>query len=86
MFIINTQFTNHQTILISIQDNALGMTEEIRRQIFNPVFTTKPAGKGTGLGLAVSHQIIVEKHKGEIKCISTEGKGTEFIIEIPIGN
>ncbi|WP_325052266.1 ATP-binding protein [Dulcicalothrix desertica] len=42
-------------------------------------------GKGTGLGLAVSHEIIVEKYKGEITCISTPGEGTEFIIEIPLG-
>lgn len=83
--LINTELIN-QKISISIEDTALGMTEEVRRQIFNPFFTTKPAGKGTGLGLAVSHQIIVEKHKGEIKCISTPGKGTEFIIEIPLGN
>ncbi|BAZ09256.1 integral membrane sensor signal transduction histidine kinase [Calothrix sp. NIES-4071] len=82
--IINTRLKNHQYISISIKDTALGMTEEIRRQIFDPFFTTKPVGKGTGLGLAISHQIIVEIHKGEIKCISTEGEGTEIIIEIPI--
>ena len=83
--IINTELINNQKISISIKDTALGMTEEVRRQIFNPFFTTKPAGKGTGLGLAVSHKIIVEKHKGEIKCISTPGQGTEFIIKIPVG-
>ncbi|MBW4600577.1 MAG: ATPase [Calothrix sp. FI2-JRJ7] len=83
--IINTQLKNNQKVSISIKDTALGMTEEVRRQIFNPFFTTKPVGKGTGLGLAVSHEIIAEKHKGEITCISTLGEGTEFIIEIPLG-
>lgn len=81
---IHTQLKNNQKVSISIKDTALGMTEEVRRQIFNPFFTTKPVGKGTGLGLAVSHEIIVEKHKGEIQCISTPGEGTEFIIEIPV--
>ncbi|HBY75544.1 MAG TPA: hypothetical protein DEG47_00680, partial [Cyanobacteria bacterium UBA11148] len=47
-------------------------------------FTTKPVGSGTGLGLAISHQIIVEKHNGQIRCISTLGKGTEFIVQIPV--
>lgn len=83
--IIHTQLKNNQKVSISIKDTALGMTEEVRRQIFNPFFTTKLVGKGTGLGLAVSHEIIVEKHKGEITCISTPGEGTEFIIEIPLG-
>ncbi|MBD3563089.1 hybrid sensor histidine kinase/response regulator, partial [Planktothrix sp. FACHB-1355] len=47
-------------------------------------FTTKPVGKGTGLGLSISYQIVVEKHGGQLKCISTPGKGAEFAIEIPI--
>lgn len=46
-------------------------------------YTTKPVGKGTGLGLSISYQIIVENHKGELKCISESGKGSEFVIKIP---
>ncbi|NEP07703.1 MAG: HAMP domain-containing histidine kinase, partial [Okeania sp. SIO4D6] len=52
----------------------------------DPFFTTKPVGKGTGIGLAISYQIIVDKHGGRIFCNSQEGKGTEFIIEIPSQN
>lgn len=52
--------------------------------MFNPFFTTKPVGKGTGLGLSISYQIIVETHKGKIYCDSELGKGTKFLIEIPI--
>jgi signal transduction histidine kinase len=71
-------------VIIRIADNGSGMSEEVRQQIFDPFFTTKPVGSGTGLGLSVSHQIVVEKHKGRISCISTPEKGTEFIVEIPV--
>jgi signal transduction histidine kinase len=60
------------------------MSKNVRQHIFDPFFTTKPVGSGTGLGLAISHQIIVEKHQGKISCVSDLGKGTEFIIEIPV--
>jgi len=81
---ISTKLLDSERIAIQIADNGLGMTEEIREQIFNPFFTTKPVGKGTGLGLAVSYQIVVDKHHGELSCTSTPGEGTEFVIEIPI--
>ena len=71
-------------VKIAIADNGLGMTEETRSRLFDPFFTTKPIGKGTGLGLSISYQIIVEKHKGSLRCISEAGKGTEFFIEIPL--
>jgi signal transduction histidine kinase len=61
------------------------MSEEIRQHIFDPFFTTKPVGSGMGLGLSISHQIIVEKHQGKLSCLSTPGQGTEFIVEIPLG-
>ncbi|MBD1884025.1 GAF domain-containing protein [Microcoleus vaginatus] len=70
--------------VIRISDNGAGMTEQVKQRIFDPFYTTKRIGSGTGMGLAISHSIIVEKHKGEIKCFSVVGKGTEFIIEIPI--
>jgi PAS domain S-box-containing protein len=71
-------------IAISIADNALGMSEQIRQQIFNPFFTTKPIGQGTGLGLSISYQIINKIHHGQLHCISEPGQGTKFIIELPI--
>lgn len=71
-------------LLVSIADNGIGMTAEVKKRIFDPFFTTKPVGKGTGLGLAISYQIIVEKHGGVMECISELGKGTEFWIEIPL--
>jgi len=60
------------------------MSSEVKQHIFDPFFTTKPIGKGTGMGLSISYQIVVEKHKGVLDCISEIGKGTEFIIRIPI--
>lgn len=71
-------------VVVRIIDNGFGMTEEIRKQIFEPFFTTKPAGKGTGLGLSISYQIVVEKHGGQLRCISAPEQGTEFALELPI--
>ncbi|WP_242055109.1 ATP-binding protein [Nostoc flagelliforme] len=56
----------------------------IQKQIFNPFFTTKPVGKGTGMGMAISYQIICEKHNGRLEFFSTPGKGMEFVVQIPI--
>ncbi|WP_375501347.1 sensor histidine kinase [uncultured Nostoc sp.] len=81
---IHTQVKNEECVIISIKDNGPGIPEEVKTKLFDPFFTTKPIGKGTGLGLSISYQIIVDKHKGKIKCISAPGKGTEFLIEIPI--
>ncbi|XWK86564.1 MAG: ATP-binding protein [Phormidium sp.] len=80
---ISTQAKN-QLIIISIADNGAGMPKDVKSKIFDPFFTTKSVGKGTGLGLSISHSIIVEKHNGNLKCNSELGKGTEFIIEIPV--
>ncbi len=71
-------------VRIAIEDNGIGMSAEVKERIFEPLFTTKAVGKGTGLGLSISHQIVVEKHGGEITCVSTPGKGTEFVITLPI--
>ena len=71
-------------IRIEIQDNGMGMDEEVRSRIFDSSFTTKAVGKGTGLGLAIAHQIITEKHGGKITCESVLGKGTQFEIVLPI--
>ncbi|NJL91716.1 MAG: PAS domain-containing protein [Coleofasciculaceae cyanobacterium SM2_1_6] len=71
-------------VSIRIHDNGCGVTEEVKKNMFNPFFTTKPIGKGTGLGLSTSYQIVVEKHRGKITCSSFLGKGTEIKIEIPL--
>ena len=71
-------------IVIRIADNGLGITENVRQRLFEPFFTTKPVGSGTGLGLAISYQIVVEKHKGQLLVNSEMGKGSEFVIEIPL--
>ncbi len=81
---ISTVIIDENWVRICIADNGTGIDEKVSTNIFNPFFTTKPVGKGTGLGLSVSYQIIVETHKGKIYCDSELGKGTKFIIEIPI--
>jgi len=81
---IRTELADEQHIEIGIIDNGTGIPEEIQKHLFDPFFTTKPVGKGTGLGLSISHQIVVEKHGGQLECRSTLGKGTEFIITIPV--
>ena len=68
---------------IVISDNGTGMNEETKERLFDPFFTTKEVGKGTGLGMAIAHQIITEKHGGTITCQSEVGKGTKFTIAIP---
>ncbi|HEY9670406.1 MAG TPA: PAS domain S-box protein [Waterburya sp.] len=70
--------------VICIADNGTGMTEEVRSRAFDPFFTTKPVGEGTGLGLAVSYQIVVKLHKGQLSCYSSPDEGSEFVIQIPI--
>ncbi|MBW4491121.1 MAG: hypothetical protein KME12_25470 [Trichocoleus desertorum ATA4-8-CV12] len=81
---IRTARVNDQWVQIEIADNGLGMPEVTKQRIFNPFFTTKPVGKGTGMGMSISYQIIVEKHNGKIECFSAPKKGTEFVIQIPI--
>ena len=71
-------------VVICISDNGYGISEDMQSRIFDPFFTTKSIGKGTGLGLSISYQIVVEKHKGQLQCISDGDRGTEFWIEIPI--
>jgi len=70
-------------IEISVMDNGNGIPEEIKKKIFQPFFTTKPTGEGTGLGLSLSYDI-VKAHGGELKVETKEGEGSQFIIQIPI--
>ncbi|WP_333165946.1 ATP-binding protein [Microcoleus sp. AT3-A2] len=81
---ITTEYSSPDKIIVRISDNGPGMPENVKKLLFDPFFTTKPVGKGTGLGLSISYKIIVEKHKGMLRCDSTPGLGTEFSIEIPL--
>lgn len=81
---IRTEVMRDDRIAIRIADNGSGMPKEVQQRVFDPFFTTKPTGKGTGLGMSISHQIVSEKQGGSLRCISSPGKGAEFIIEIPI--
>jgi len=71
--------------IVEITDSGCGMPPHIQQRIFDPFFTTKEVGKGTGQGLAIAHNVIVDKHGGTIKVLSAPGKGTTFVIRLPIG-
>jgi signal transduction histidine kinase len=81
---ITTNISGANSVTIKIADNGPGIPEKVRQKLFDPFFTTKAVGKGTGLGLSISYQIITEKHRGTIRCISEPGQGAEFWIEIPL--
>jgi signal transduction histidine kinase len=68
---------------IRIKDNGNGIPDKIKDKLFQPFFTTKPTGEGTGLGLSLSYDIVVKQHGGEIKIESKEGEGAEFVITLP---
>jgi len=70
-------------VTISVRDNGIGIPNSISSKIFQPFFTTKPTGQGTGLGLSLSYDII-KAHRGEITVVSEEGKFAEFIVSLPI--
>ncbi len=76
--------SDRKSVIIHIRDNGPGMPEDVKKQAFDHLFTTKAIGKGTGLGLSISRQIVEEKHRGQLSCLSTLGKGTELIVQIPI--
>ena len=71
------------SVEITIRDNGTGIPPEVRDRIFNPFFTTKPAGEGTGLGLSLSHDIVVKQHAGSISVETEPGNFTEFTIVLP---
>lgn len=81
---IRTELIDHDRVRIAIADNGRGIPESVKQHLFNPFFTTKPIGKGTGLGMSISYEIIHKKHQGCLTCLSAPGQGTEFVIEIPI--
>ncbi|MBD2310232.1 response regulator [Desertifilum sp. FACHB-1129] len=81
---ITTTWENPDLVTIKIQDNGIGIPETMQSRLFDPFFTTKAVGKGTGLSLLTSYQIIVEKHQGQLICVSAPHQGAEFKIELPL--
>ena len=79
---VSTQQVNGQ-VEIRVRDNGTGMPAAVQAKIFQPFFTTKPTGEGTGLGLSLSHDIISKGHGGTLSVTSQEGNGTEFLISLP---
>lgn len=79
-----TTSRENDKIIILISDNGTGIPKEIQNRVFDPFFTTKPVGKGTGQGLAIAHDIIVNKHNGQLFFDSISGSGTQFYIILPI--
>lgn len=80
---VSTKKTDHG-ILLSIEDNGIGIPRQMMNKIFQPFFTTKPTGQGIGLGLSMSYDII-KSHGGEITVDSSEGEFTKFVIHLPLG-
>lgn len=81
---VQTQYHPPHRIKIIVQDNGIGIPNEVIPKLFDPFYTTKPIGQGTGLGLAISYQVVAEKHQGTLECQSIENQGTTFTIDIPI--
>jgi two-component system NtrC family sensor kinase len=82
MVSISTKKSGHK-VLISVKDNGIGIPEKVLDKIFQPFFTTKPTGQGTGLGLSLSYDI-VKAHGGDLKVETKEGEGSEFVIQLPL--
>lgn len=82
---VSTSVKDGNKLLIAVKDNGTGIPEAIKDKIFQPFFTTKPTGQGTGLGLSLSYDI-VKAHGGELEVESAEGKGTTFIVMLPMGS
>lgn len=83
-FNIRIYLQDSSWLVIEIVDNGPGMSDSIKKNIFQPFFTTKPLGVGTGLGLSVSYFIITENHKGEMTDESPPGQGAKFIVRLPV--
>ncbi|WP_086687365.1 PAS domain S-box protein [Nostoc sp. T09] len=81
---IYTQMVGSDHVQIRFVDNGPGIPEAVQKRLCDPFFTTKPVGKGTGLGMSISYQIVTEKHGGSLQCHSIPGQGAEFVIQIPI--
>ena len=71
-------------VCVNIEDNGIGMSDEVKKKLFEAFFTTKPVGEGTGLGLSITRSIIEQKHQGRISFESEEGRFTRFVVEVPL--
>ena len=71
-------------VCVTIEDNGIGMSDEVKNKLFEAFFTTKPVGEGTGLGLSITRSIIEQKHQGRISFESEEGRFTRFVVEVPL--
>ena len=71
-------------VRVTIEDNGIGMSDEVKKKLFEAFFTTKPVGEGTGLGLSITRSIIEQKHQGRISFESEEGRFTRFVVEVPL--
>lgn len=81
---IHTEQVDAEQIRVRIIDNGVGISEAVQARMFDPFFTTKSIGKGTGMGLSTSYQIVTQQHNGQLKCRSAPMRGAEFTIELPI--
>jgi signal transduction histidine kinase len=82
--VITTEAIAPGQVAIRIANNGPAIAIDIQHRIFDPFFTTKPVGQGTGMGMAISYQIITEKHHCQLLCHSQRGQGTAFVIQLPI--
>jgi signal transduction histidine kinase len=73
-----------KSIEISVQDNGGGIPKDVLDKIFQPFFTTKPTGQGTGLGLSLSYDIVTKGHDGHLEVETEEGMGTRFVVQLPV--
>jgi two-component system, NtrC family, sensor kinase len=71
------------TVTIRISDTGVGIPTDSLTRLFDPFYTTKPIGKGTGMGLSISYQVVVDRHQGTLTCESVPGEGTTFVIRLP---
>ncbi|MBP0014733.1 MAG: response regulator [Roseofilum sp. SID2] len=81
---IHTESTDDHQVIVCFQDNGVGIIDDIKNQIFNPFFTTKSVGQGSGLGLSICYQIIVEQHQGQLTYSALPEGGSQFTIQIPV--
>lgn len=82
--IVVRTYSDDDHVMVEVQDDGCGIPEEIKSKVFDPFFTTKDVGKGTGQGLAIAHNVVVNMHHGEVDVESTPGIGTTFIVKLPI--
>lgn len=81
---VKVTFSEQNILIISMADNGMGMDKVTKGKIFENFYTTKPAGKGTGLGMGIIRQIVTEEHKGELIVDTEQGKGTTLTFKIPV--